>query len=126
MALGSCTTICLQCNASHLRLCTVALQYHFLEFDQPDYTQAERKALRQRYNKMQLLMIDSRPGALFQKWPPNWHYLPYSTNFHYVPQADSRNAVIAGPLYKAPHFDAPTAAVRPCFWEAQYNLHQGC
>ena len=92
---------------------TAVLQYDLLKFDEGDYTKEEREMLKERFANMQLLLIDNgRDEAMLEPWPPQWHYLPYSTNFHYVPEDASRNASIAGPLYQPGHFDASITAVR--------------
>ena len=62
---------------------------------------------------MHVLVIDvTRAMALDQPWHPNWHYLPYKTNIHYVPQEPGYTVAIADSRCTHGRFNQPITGVR--------------
>ena len=76
-------------------------------------TSKQIQQLKAKADNMHLLMLDSDVAyAALERWPRNWHYVPYKVNWHYVPMLPGRKVAIAGDFYHQDTFDAPTVAVR--------------
>jgi hypothetical protein len=86
---------------------------HPFDFPPEKYSEEERDVLVPRVSKVNILTSDAGYEEAFSM-PPNAHFVPFATNFHYVPQRPGAAVAIAGDhVGRPPDWDGGTFVAHP-------------